>query len=188
MLPGSPAQFHHGRGGWEHGCRFLKRQRLFAFALGRWGIWNGVRHFQNTCCTQAKVSETAELLGTWRCGFSRSFCGCVDLTLPTASGSADWTRAPRPQRALLDIRSGLTTSTGLWTAGVRIPPSWSRACSADEEQPAVLNRVHQRASSKDRGALRAYRVQSPPAHLGLRPGGGCYWMLLMMKDRDASEP
>lgn len=32
--------FHHGRGSWERGFRFLKRQRLLAFALGRWGIWN----------------------------------------------------------------------------------------------------------------------------------------------------
>lgn len=123
------------------------------------------------------MSETAEPLGTWRCGFSWSFCGCIDLTLPRASGSADWTLAPRPQRALLDIRSGLTTSIGLRTAGVRIPPSWSRACSADEEQPAVLHRVHQRASSKDGGALRAYRVPSPPAR---SPGAASRWCLLLL--------
>lgn len=175
MLPGSPAQFHHGRGGWEHGCRFLKRQRLFAFALGRWGIWNGVRHFQNTCCTQAKVSETAELLGTWRCGFSRSFCGCVDLTLPTASGSADWTRAPRPQRALLDIRSGLTTSTGLWTAGVRIPPSWSRACSADEEQPAVLTACASTGKFQGQGCF----ARLPRTEPTRSPGAASRWWVLL---------
>lgn len=84
----------------------------------------------------------------------------VDLTLPTASGSAVWALALRPQGALLDIRSGVTTSIGLWTPGVRVLPSRSRAHSADEEQPAVLHRVHKREVSKTGvpRVLTAYRA------------------------------
>lgn len=136
-----PSLFCCGRGGWDMAGAFLERNRPLALAPARWGVWNWIRHFLNTCCTQAKVSKTREHMGVWRCGFSQSPLRVrkCDFAHGERVGSPDL--GPTTAVCPLEVRSGLAPSTGLWTRGIRIPPSWSWACSAEDEQLTVLHSV-----------------------------------------------